>query len=100
MENKEGVSGLYGMSAATIEMKRGHAICIKFKKEIESVSGYLWNIDPSSGTVFVFETNEKEYNVMYVIMSDSIYSITFLNDKEPLSTDLMDAYMNLEDEVE
>ncbi|EMR11595.1 hypothetical protein PNEG_00038 [Pneumocystis murina B123] len=100
MENPEGLSILYGMSLATIEMKRGHAICIKFKKGLDSLSGYLWNIDPSSGTVFVFDTDQKESTVMYVVMSDSIYSITFLNDKEPLPTDYMDAYMNLEDETE
>lgn len=55
MEDPEGSGDLYGMSVATIEMKRGHAICIEFKKELGSLSGYLWNIDPSSGTVFVFE---------------------------------------------
>lgn len=96
MENSDEINGLYGISLETIEMKRGHAISIMFKKTMSPLVGYLWNIDPSSGTVFVFENLEKEYAMMYIVMSDSIFSITFLNDKEPLSVDWMDAYMNLD----
>ncbi|KAG5519687.1 hypothetical protein PMAC_001843 [Pneumocystis sp. 'macacae'] len=95
-KNQDELAFFYGISPETIEAKRGHAVLIKYKKTEDMVSGYLWNIDPWSGTVFVFQKRENEMAAMRVVMSDSIFSITFLNDKEPVALDVMDAYINLD----
>ncbi|KAG4303613.1 hypothetical protein PCANB_000058 [Pneumocystis canis] len=89
----------YNLSPVFIETKRGHAISIAFKKCVDPLNGYLWNIDPSSGTVLVFQSHQTDLADMFIIMSDAIFSITFLNNKKPLTVDFMDAYMNLDEMI-
>ncbi|KAG4306501.1 hypothetical protein PORY_000489 [Pneumocystis oryctolagi] len=67
---------LYGLSPAMIEAKRGYAVSITFKKMPDPLNGYLWNVDPWSGTMFVFERGDKDMATMWVVMSDAIFSIT------------------------
>ncbi|CCJ29934.1 unnamed protein product [Pneumocystis jirovecii] len=93
-KNGDKLAFFYGMSPGTIEAKRGHAVAVKYKKTGDLVSGYLWNIDPWSGT-----RGENETAAMCVIMSDSVFSITCSGSNEPITVEMMDAYVSLSEMV-
>ena len=74
----------YGLNPIDAEKMRGHFVCVAFNPELRlpSVVGRLYNIDPSTGTIFLFnvkneaKVNEQEVTPFRIIMKHAVSSVT------------------------
>ncbi|EPX75304.1 uncharacterized protein SOCG_04546 [Schizosaccharomyces octosporus yFS286] len=90
---------LYKMEPKLIEENRGSFFRVLFRNDQIPVEGFLWNIDPVSGTLFLLKdasstisshSEEAEHRV-YSIMSDAVRSFDKDDSVQPLpSQDLLE----------
>ncbi|EPY53173.1 hypothetical protein SPOG_03711 [Schizosaccharomyces cryophilus OY26] len=90
----------YRMHPKLIEENRGSFFRVLFRNDQIPVEGFLWNIDPVSGTLFLLKDpsasssipsshlEETEHRV-YSIMSDAIRSFEKDDSVQPLSPEAL-----------
>lgn len=78
----------YNLSPIGVEKLRGHFVHLLFKLPIDPIVGRLYNIDPTTGTVFLFDIqgqsmSEVDEVSFKIVLKHSIESITSMIYERP-----------------
>ncbi|WBW70662.1 SMN complex subunit Gem6 [Schizosaccharomyces osmophilus] len=90
----------YKTKPKLIEENRGRLFRVLFRNDQIPVEGFLWNIDPVSGTLFLLKDSSSSSSItsshpeeaehrVYSIMSDAVRSFEKDDSVQPLSSEAL-----------